>query len=324
MGVNLHARGSASLVTGFASCVAAVTLAACAAVSAPSANDTNGVTATSPSPGTPQQRAAAEAGLMLKDFAPPPGARQVSASPAPSSTISKGPQAVRPADDDVVTATAWWLAPGDPQGLLNWEVAHIPPLYVLFSQGTVGKGSWSDNYQLKPVAGLFDDRALAVSTTSAGHGQTAIRVDALVDWIPARASGDTIPVTTAVVTAVLTRNVGDMSRAKQVPVSTATITDPGQVRAIVAYLNDLPVQPPGVTYNCPPFEGGTLTLTFRARADGPPLATAYGIVSGCQMLQLTVTGRQPISWPLGAAGNWFNQVMRVTGLGWKVPPPPSP
>jgi hypothetical protein len=314
MGVNLLARGLAFPVAGFASCVAAVTLAACAAVPAPSANDTTRMTATSPSTGTPQQRAAAEAGLMLQAFAPPPRARQVSASPVPFSTISKGSQAERPVDDDVVTATAWWLAPGAPQGLLNWEVTHIPPLYVLLGQGTVGKGAWSDDYQLKPVAGLFDDRVLAVSATSAGHGQTAIRVDALVDWVPARAAGDTIPATAAVVTAVLTRNAGDMSRA----------TDPGQVRAIVAYLNNLPIQPPDVTYNCPPFEGGTLTLTFRARADGPPLAKAYGIVSGCQLLQLTVTGGQPISWPLGAAGNWFHQVMQVTGLPWKIPLPPAP
>jgi len=261
---------------------------------------------------------------MLKAFAPPPGARPVSASPVPSSTISQGPQAERPAGDDVVTATAWWLAPGDPQGLLHWEVTHLPAPYVLLGQGTPGKGAWSDDYQLKPVAGLFDDRVLAVSATAAGRGRTAIRVDALVDWVPARAPGDTIPATAAVVSAVLTRSASDTWRPRQVLVSTATVTDPAQVRALVAYLNNLPLQPPGASYNCPPFEGGTLTLTFRARAGGPVLAKAFGIVSGCQLLQLQVTGGQPISWLLGAAENWFHQVMRVTGLRWKVPLPPMP
>jgi hypothetical protein len=123
---------------------------------------------------------------MLKAFAPPAGARSVPSSPVPSSPISGSPEAPRPSDSDVVTQTSWWLAPGGPKQLLGWEAAHLPRLYRLSGWGTTGKGLWSDDFSIPPVAGLFDERELAVSATSAGHGQTAIRVDALVDYYPLR------------------------------------------------------------------------------------------------------------------------------------------
>jgi hypothetical protein len=115
---------------------------------------------------------------MLGGFTAPPGARQVTSSPVPSSELSTLPAgSSRPSDSDVVTSSAWWLAPGDPRHLLSWESAHIRVPYHLSGYGTVAEGIWSDDYMLPAVPGRFDFRVLTISVTAAGHGQTAIRVD---------------------------------------------------------------------------------------------------------------------------------------------------
>ncbi len=315
-----HAARPALILSG---CLALAALAGCAAVheSSPQAH------APSPAPsssGTPEQRAVANAGLMLKAFAPPAGAREVSGSPVPASAMGRSPATPTPSDDDVVTETSWWLAPGDPQQVLAWERAHIPSPYRYFGGGMTGSGIWNDVFNIAAVPGLFDERGLAVSTTTAaGGGQTAIRVDALVDWIPVRPGGDTIPASATNLALVLTGNVSHTGQPVQQVTATATITDAATVREIAAYLSTLPVQPPGAVYNCPPNVGGTLTLTFRARPGGPTLATASAIVSGCQDLQLTLPGGKPLYWEGDAGEQLFDEVVRVTGLKWQLPMPPA-
>jgi hypothetical protein len=303
-------------------CLAIAALAGCAVVRAPSPQ-AHAPSPAPPSSGTPQERAVADAGLMLKAFAPPAGAREVSGSPVPGSVMSRAPATPTPMDDDVVTGTSWWLAPGDPQQVLAWEKAHLPSLYRYFGGGTTATGVWNDVFNIAAVPGLFDERELAVSTTAAGGGQTAIRVDALVDWIPVRPGGDTIPATATNLALVLTSNVSHTGQPVQKVTATATITDAATVREIAAYLSTLPVQPPGAVYNCPPNVGGTLTLTFRSRPGGRALATASAIVSGCQDLQLTVPGGKPLYWQGDAGEQLFDEVVRVTGLKWQLPMPPA-
>jgi len=149
-------------------------------------------------------------------------------------------------------------------------------------------------------------------------------VDALVDWIPVRPGGDTIPARATTLGLVLTRNVStDLSRPVQKVTATATVTDAARVREIAAYLNTLPLQPPGAIYHCPPDVGGTLTLTFRAAVGGPALATASATVTGCQDLRLAVAGEQPLGWQGDAGEQLFDKVVQVTGLNWKLPMPPA-
>jgi len=148
-------------------------------------------------------------------------------------------------DDDVVTETSWWLAPGDPQQVLAGEKAHLPSLYRYFGGGTTATGVWNDVFNIAAVPGLFDERELAVSTTAAGGGQTAIRVDALVDWIPVRPGGDKIPATATNLALVLTSNVSHTGQPVQKVTATATITDAATVGEIAAYLSTVPAQPPG-------------------------------------------------------------------------------
>ena len=277
----------------------------------------------SPSPGTPQQRAVADADLMLKAFASPASAREVASSPVPSSPMSRSPGTPTPTDNDVVTETSWWLAPGDPQQVLAWEAAHIPTLYHLSGWGTSATGIWVDVFSIPAVPGLFDERELAVSTTAAGHGQTAIRVDALVDWIPVRPPGDTVPATARVATLAETRwgFGGTPPRQTTTVIATATVTDPAQVAALAAYLNGLPVDPPGGVSSCLMSSGG-ITVTFSTRPGGPALAKASAGLGGCEFLSYTMPGQQTVGLGGGPAGeNLLDEIDRVSGLHWKLPQP---
>lgn len=259
---------------------------------------------------------------MVKAFAPPTGAREVSGSPVPSSPMSRSPATPAPVDDDVVTRTSWWLAPGDPQQLLSWEAAHLPSPYHLSGWGTTATGIWNDVFSVPAAPGLFDDRELAVSTTAAGHGQTAIRVDALVDWIPVRPPGDTVPATARTVTLTETRYGfgGTPPRQTATVIAAATVTDPAQIAALAAYLDGLPVNPPGGESSCLAPSGG-IAVTFRARPGGPALASASAGLGGCDFLSYTMPGRPAVGLGGGPAGeNLLDEVNRVTGLHWKLPP----
>jgi len=304
--------------------VAAVGLAGCTIVPAPHAHPSMG--GTSPPSGTPKQQAVAEAGLMLKAFAPPAGAREVPGSPVPGSVMSRSPATPTPSDDDVVTATSWWLAPGGPQQVLAWEKAHIPALYRYFGGGSTGFGVWNDVFSIPAVPDLFDTRELAVSTTAAGGGQTAIRVDALVDWVPVRPSGDTVPATARVATLVETRTGfgGTPTRQSTTVTGTATVTNPAQLAALAAYLNGLAVNPPGAVWSCLT-PTGALTVTFSARPGGRALAEASAGLGGCAFLSYTMPGRPAIGLGGGAAGeNLLGKVDHVTGLRWKIPSATQP
>ena len=315
-------------VAGLAGCAAAPAPAPHAHASHPGSAPASVVTSPASS-GTPKQQAVADAELMLKAFAPPAGAREVSGSPVPGSAMSGSPETPTPMDDDVVTETSWWLAPGDPQQVLAWERAHLPSLYQYSGDGTMGFNSiWSDFFNIPAVPGLFDTRELAVSTTAASGGQTAIRVDALVDWIPARPSGDTVPATAQIAKLVETGSslVGTPPRQSTTVIAAATVTDQAQVAALAAYLNGLAVNPPGGVSSCPMSTGaGALTVTFSARLGGPTLATASAALTGCQFLSYSMPGRQPIGLGGAPSGeNLLNEVDHVTGLHWTIPSGSAP
>lgn len=303
--------------------VLAAAVAGCASAAAPAprsspAAATGLASPSSSATGTPEQQAEADAALLVEAFVPPPGAQAVPRSPVPSSPLSTRPQGGLPANDDVVIRTGWWLAPGGPQKLLSWEVAHLGSRYRNNGSGMNGPGVYNELFDVPAVPGLFDYQRLTVSAATAGHGQTAIRVDAMVDWIPARAPGDTVPTTARA--AVLTETK-DTGRGKPPAVATATLTDARQVAALAAYLNRLPVNPPGGAVDCPAaIGGGSIAVTFRPRPDGPVLAGAITTFAGCAFLSFTVPGRPSAEIGGPAAGNdLLAEVNQVAGLHWKLP-----
>jgi hypothetical protein len=141
----------------------------------------------------------------------------------------------------------------------------------------------------------------------------------MVDWIPARAPGDTVPATARV--AVLTETKDSNVRGKPPVVVTATLTDARQVTALAAYLNRLPVNPPGAAVSCPAAtSGGSIAVSFRARTDGPGLAGAVATFAGCAFLSFTTPGGSPaeIGGP-GGGNDLLAEINQVAGLHWKVP-----
>ena len=97
------------------------------------------------------------------------------------------------------------------------------------------------------MPGLFDYRQLTVTAAPAGHGRTAVQVDATVDWIPARRPGDTVPATAKVAVLTLTKGTGGTPPV----IASTTLTAPQRVRKLAAYLNGLPLSVPGASYGCP-------------------------------------------------------------------------
>jgi hypothetical protein len=263
---------------------------------------------------TPRQRAQDDATGILKSFAVPPGARRVPSPPLVSGGVLKQPLQ-SPGTPDLVDRAAWLIAPGSPSSVLGWEERHVPHEFALTgaatSDGPPGIApTHADMFSLPPVTGVLDTRELIVEVVRDGAG-TAIRVDAQVTWLPARQAAEQVPARAKAVTIAM--DIG-MNQGGKKPPRPVTVTDPAKVRALIALIDGLPLQSPG-TYHCPADFGDSLTLTFRASPQAPPLAVATVTLSGCQGVALTVGGKpQP-----GLQGGIGARILQVAGLPWKMP-----
>jgi hypothetical protein len=167
-------------------------------------------------------------------------------------------------------------------------------------------------FSLPPVAGVPDSRQLIVEVVRDG-GDTAIRVDAQVTWLPARPASEQVPAQAKAVT--ITMDIG-LNQGSKKPPKPATITDPAKARKLVALINGLPLLWPGIR-NCPADFGDSLTLTFRASPQRPPLAVVTVELSGCQGVALTI-GSKPQPNLQGGIGP---QILQIAALPWTTPTP---
>ncbi|MCW2930198.1 MAG: hypothetical protein JWM19_1160 [Actinomycetia bacterium] len=259
---------------------------------------------------TAQQQAAADASAILASFVPPPGATRVASAPpilggwqldGPSSTI---------VSSSLADHVAWWVAPGQPQQVLAWEVAHLPRRFT--PGDTSEDGTHRDEmFSLPPVPGVLLDRELIVEVAGDRGGKTGIRVDGQVAWQPPRPATDLVPATARVVT--LSEVAVDDPHPK-VP-APVTITNANVAWRIAALANGLPLSTMGGA-SCPAPMGNELMLTFRASAGGPVLATAQG-PGDCNMVQFTLDGQlEPV---LQGTGSFTQDVLAAAGLRWAVP-----
>ena len=300
---------------------AVVALAGCAVVHAPGASPRNSppvrAQVVSASGKTPKQRAEADVAAIIKRFVPPSGATQVSAAPVAGLKNAMPPT---PASPTVVTKTTWWVAPGGPRQLLAWEAAHLPKLFHLYGTGTDATGIWDDDFSLPNVKGVLISRDLSVAVTADGvtadgKAQTAIRVDAVSEWLPALTPADMLPAAARVVT--VSENLGLNAHGKRPP-APATISGKAKVAKIVALVNAQPLFPPG-TYNCPMDDGQSLTLKFRAKAGGPVIAVASLETSGCEGIGITVGGKQKPTRGPEVGRTVAAKALKIAGLHWKLP-----
>ena len=276
-------------------------------------------------PGMPVGRALASlyAGSLACDFAVPPGARRLARVPDAGDGFLKQslPPPGLPYEVDRVE---FWQVPGSPQGVLAWEKRHVP--HALAASGS-GLGSlrgvildWQDSYDLPAVpgqaspSGQIDSRTMTVSAVGAGNGRADIEVVVVVGWIPPRPAAEVVPPDARAVTIAVTPDIN----LHITPPAPVTVTDPAQVRRIVALVDGLPLAPPGA-FSCP-FDGfARLVLTFRARPGGPALAVAEPDLEGCQWVSFTIGGTP---WPsLGATGRglaFAASVTHIAGLPWNL------
>jgi len=291
-----HVRCAPGTVVLLAACVAMA--AGCAAA--------HPATGPAASPG-PREHAVADAAAILRAFAVPPGARRLPQAPdalkVPITTL---------VSTTLVDDVSFWRAPGQPQAVLAWEQAHLPRRFTL-GDADFGPPSWDRMFSLAPVPGVLTARDLVVEVTGAGHGQTAIRVDAQVSWQPPRPGRERVPGAARVVTITQLPSLDPRAGRPPAPV---TITSPPAVRRIAALVDSLPLSTIGPGASGPGALGGGIRLTFRAQASGAPLAVAQG-PAPCGTVQFSAGGaRQPA---LQITDSFIPHILTLAGLHWKVP-----
>jgi hypothetical protein len=280
----------------------AILLAVCAALVAGCAA-TKAVTASA----RPRERAVADAAAIMRAFAVPAGAQR----------LRQAPEALKIPITTAVSSTlvddvSFWRSPGQPQAVLAWEQAHLSHRFTP-GDADFGPPCWDRTFSLSPVPGLLNARDLVVEVTGAGHGQTAIRVDAQVSWQPSRPASELVPAATRVVT--ITQLPSAMPHASRPP-APVTITSLAVIRRLAALIDSLQLSTIGPDAPCPATLGGGIRLTFRARAGGPPLAAAQG-PAACGTVQFSVGGKwQPA---LQLTSTFIPHVLKLAGLHWKIP-----
>jgi hypothetical protein len=302
--IALAVAGCATAPAGRGGAGARPARAASPASPAPSASAASGGTAV-----TPQQRAAADAASILASFVPPRGAVRLTAAPAAASALARPPAIFATAD--VADRTSWWRVPGQPQAVLAWEAAHLPSRFTAAGRTTAGSppSQWSEQFTLPAVTGVLSARSLLLRAVSIAPGQTALRVDAEVTWIPVRPASERVPAAARAVTVAELPGLVVTARRLPAPV---TITDPARVRELIAATDALPPQA-GEHVLCPAGFGNAVRLTFSARPGGPALAVAEAGLSGCGLVSFSVNGvPQPA---LSDGPSLAREALALAGLG---------
>ena len=277
---------------------AAVALAGCAVAHSPATTASHAATTTAPPAAAtalpPRQRAEADAAAILAAFVVPPGARKLPGVPQGQAIVLK--YIADSGSPNRIDKAGFWQVKGDPRQVLAWTASHVGRSHtdggVITSLPTPGQPEtvWERDYALPPVPGVEDTRELTVHVADAGNGQTAIRVDAQVTWLPARQASEMVP---AAATAITLSVIPDPNLNRKPP-RPATVTSPEAVRRITAMVNSLPVFPPGPR-ECGPGGVAALVLTFLAAPQGKALATAYISTEGCEPVFFAVGAQKIIN-----------------------------
>jgi len=261
---------------------------------------------------SPRQRAVADAARVMAWFPRPPGAVRTGLI----ASLTQSGQ--RPATPDLASVTRWWRVPGRPQAVLAWIRAHLPSGFTPDGTG-FGPGSWTDTFALPAVPGVLTERELVVLAV-ANHGETAIRVDAQVVWLPARPAAERIPADVTRITVTPVFGFNRNPRAKRLD-HAFTVTDPAKVARIVALVNSLTRFPDG-TFSCPADFGGQMRLTFITRPGRPAAARLIAEYAGCGVVSVRISGRDmPALSEYPQSGPRLPQrVLAIAGVSWPVEP----
>jgi hypothetical protein len=273
---------------------AALALAGCAVAHSPATAASHAAATAHPAAAAalpPRQRAEADAAAILAAFVVPPGARKLPDPPTGQASQMKHITGSS-ASPNWIDKTGFWQVKGAPRQVLAWTAGHVGRshtdggLTTNFPVPGRPETVWERDYVLPPVPAVEDTRELTVEVADAGNGQTAIRVDAQVTWLPAREASQMVP---TAATAITMSMIPDPNLNGKPP-RPVTITSPEAVRRITAMVNSLPVFPPGPRECGLPVPGGALALvlTFLAGPQERVLATAYVNMKDCEQVLLAV------------------------------------
>jgi hypothetical protein len=302
---------------------AAISLAGCGSqVAGKPAGPASTSPASTGSHASPRQRADADAARIIADFPPPPGAVRTGLI---ASLTSPG---VGVGATDIVTRTQWWRVPGQPRAALAWVGAHLPPGFTADGSGSASSPGSSpgtlietqaDAFALPPVPGVLPQRQLVV-TVVAYRGQTALRTDAQVTWLPTRPAAERIPSGARAVTVTPVFGLNRDTRRDRLD-RAFTVTDPAQVARLVALADALTVFPAGV-YACPASFGGAMRLAFLDHPGGHVLARFSAEYGGCGSVSVSVGGKtQPALSTWTTSGALFqDRVLAIAGVRWPHQP----
>jgi hypothetical protein len=225
-----------------------------------------------------RQRAQARSVALLAAFAPPPGARRLTAAPGVSGGLLRRPAQNR--GPYIASSTAWWSVPQDASAVLDYESTHLPRGFTMGGYGAVetdepaapagnAHGAWFRSWGAGP------NGLLTVEVAYPRSGQAYLRVDAYEYWTPVRPAAERMP---AGVTVITITSVQASSGPSVPPL--ATVTDPARVSRIIAVVNGLALDTYPLAFGCPPMPvtdtSSLIRLAFLVRADGPALATVTG------------------------------------------------
>jgi len=241
----------------------------------------------------PARRAAADAAALLGSFRPPPGARSEPSEPTGAPSELDRPMMV-PNTPQLVIRTRWWTVPEAPNTVVAWAAAHPPKGMSSVGGGSESGGATSEfmtSFLAPSVPDVLPSRRLMVQAAAAPGGRTALRVDALDTWSPARSASDAIPPATRLTVRATAPRRRPGSPGPTTPAA-ITVTDPKVIAQVADLVAARPLVGGGVLH-CPADTGGQLDLTFASATD-PRLATVRVDASGCGFVSLVVHGaRRP-------------------------------
>lgn len=247
-----------------------------------------------PAPPSREALARMEAVRLLSSLHLPPGSKESATAPAGSAVTLKEPFTIA-ASPDLVDLTRYYTVPLAPAAVVAWLKTRHPKEATLGGSGTVSGPGGTYAWELGltwPLAKVqprtssssgqvIDSAGIAIEAISLSAGQSALRVDAEVTWLPAKNKADLVPFGMKLLTA-------------SVPGSkTAAVTTHSRsvIERLRKAIDALPVASPGAR-SCPAdLFGHTVRLVFASHAGVAPAAVVQADESGCGFVSIMVGGK---------------------------------
>jgi len=264
--------------------------------------------------GSNERAAQVEADRILGLFHPPAGATRLSGPPASAPVLAESAGGM-PGTPDLVDRVAWWTVPGDAATVLAAVTADPPAGSVgdqSFDYSDPTQHVFGDAFDWPAVPDVLDERQMQVAVVQAGS-DTAIRVDAVVTYLPRRPAEARVPPSATAVTVRMTaRTFASPTAADRY--GPVRVTDRARVAQVAAVVNAAQVPLPGERH-CPNAAGvGGMRLDFTAGPGDAPVATVEIGLVGCGGIDLTL----PDGTDFGLAGgsDQVDQIITLLGLDW--------